>query len=123
MGISRSRAQDYAERLLERPRAAIDLTIRRHRSGVTLLHKGRAVTKCHATGVGEMQAEFMAVALGVELPELGSTVSVQVPAGAFYRAIAISSLDLRRTRGPDSCFNKHLATAQMQRSGMRSIEA
>lgn len=122
MGISRSRAQDYAEQILERPRAAIDLSIRRSKSGVTLLHKGRAVTKCHATRVGEMQAEFMAVALGTELPELGSTVSVQVPAGAFYRAIAISSLDLRR---PEArlLLGQHLATAQMQRTGMRSIEA
>ena len=122
MGISRSRAQDYAEKLLERPRASIPLTLKRSKSGVTLLHKGRAVTKCHSTGVGEMQAEFMAVALGTELPPLGETISVDVPAGAFYRAIAISSLDLRR---PEAriLLEHHLATAQMQRTGMRSIEA
>ena len=76
----------------------------------------------HATGVGELQAEFMAVALGAELPPLGETTSVDVPAGAFYRAIAISSLDLRR---PEArlLLEQHLATAQMQRTGMRSIEA
>ena len=40
----------------------------------------------------------------------------------FYRAIAISSLDPRR---PEAriLLEQHLATAQMQRSGMRSIEA
>ena len=122
MGISRSRAQDYAEKLLERPRASIPLTLRRSKSGVTLLHRGRAVTKCHASGVGEVQARFMAQALGVDLPVLGEATAVEVPAGAFYRAIAISSLDLRR---PEALFllEQHLATAQMQRSGMRSIEA
>ena len=122
MGISRSKAQDYAEKLLERPRASIPLTLRRTKSGVTLLHRGRAVTKCHATGVGELQAEFMAVALGAELPPLGETALVDVPAGAFYRAIAISSLDLRR---PEArlLLEQHLATAQMQRTGMHSIEA
>ena len=114
--------RDYAEKLLERPRASIPLTLKRTKSGVTLLHRGRAVTKCHATGVGELQAEFMAVALGAELPPLGETTSVDVPAGAFYRAIAISSLDLRR---PEArlLLEQHLATAQMQRTGMRSIEA
>ena len=122
MGISRSKAQDYAEKLLERPRASIPLTLKHTKTGVTLLHRGRAVTKCHATGVGKLQAEFMAVALGAELPPLGETKSVDVPAGAFYRAIAISSLDLRR---PEAriLLEQHLATAQMQRSGMRSIEA
>ena len=122
MGISRSRAQDYAEEILEKPRAAIPLTLKRSKSGVTLLHRGRAVTKCHATGVGELQAEFMAEALGAGLPESGSSTSVQVPAGVFYRAIAISSLDLRK---PEArvLLEQYLTTAQMQRSGMRSIEA
>ena len=122
MGISRSKAQDYAEEILEKPRSAIPLILKRSKSGVTLLHRGRAVTKCHATGVGKLQAEFMAEALGAELPELGSSTSIEVPAGVFYRAIAISSLDLRK---PEArvLLEQYLATAQMQRSGMRSIEA
>ena len=96
MSISRKRAQDYAERVLQRPRAEHPVTLRRGKGGVTLLYRGKAVTRCHASGVGTQQAMYMAQALGVELPSLGAVVKAVVPGGVLYRAIAISCLDLRK---------------------------
>ena len=117
MSISRRRAQDYAERVLSRPRSDFSVTLKRGKSGTTLLHRGRAVTKCHASRVGEVQAAFVARALGVELPSQGGSVTTQVPAGVLYRAVAISTLDLRRPEARQLLV-QHLATAEMQRTVM-----
>ena len=122
MAISRKRAQDYAETVLNRPRGETPVTLRRHKSGCTLLYQGRALTKTHASQVGELQAEFMAQALGVELPaEVGGSVSTRLGTGALYRAIAISSLDLRK---PEArvLLGQLLSTAAMQRGVFDSIE-
>ena len=121
MAISRTRAQDYAESLLNRPRGETPVTLRRFRSGCTLFSGRRALTKTHASGVGELQAEFMAQALGLEVPEVGGAVSTRIATGALYRAIAISSLDLRR---PEArvLLGELLQTAAMQRGGFESID-
>ncbi len=122
MAISRKRAQDYAEAVLDRPRGETPVTLRRHKSGCTLLYRGRALTKTHASQVGALQAEFMAQALGVELPaEAGGSVSTRLGTGALYRAIAISSLDLRR---PEArvLLGQLLSTAALQRGVFESIE-
>ena len=117
MSISRKRAQDYAERVLSRPRSDYLVTLRHGKGGVSLLYRGRAVTKCHASGVGVTQASYMAMALGVELPPPGERVSTSVPAGVLYRAIAISTLDLRKPEAYQ-LLPRLLATAEMQRTVM-----
>ncbi len=117
MSISRKRAQDYAEEVLARPRSDLAVTLRRGKGGVTLLYRGRAVTKCHASRVGVMQAACMAQALGVELPPLGRKVTTRIPGGVLYRAVAISSLDLRRPEARRVLAHL-LMTAQMQRTIM-----
>ena len=121
MAISRTRAQDYAETLLNRPRGETPVTLRRFRSGCTLFYGRRALTKTHASRVGELQAEFMAQALGLEVPEVGGAVSTRIASGALYRAIAISSLDLRR---PEArvLLGELLSTATMQRGAFDSVE-
>jgi len=95
VGVSRKKALEYAERLMKHPRAALELVLRHNKSGVTLLHGRRAVTRCYSKPMGKAQASEMARALGVELPPLGGSVQATVPNGTFYRAIAISSLNLR----------------------------
>ena len=121
MAISRTKAQDYAESVLNRPGGETEVVLRRHRSGYTLLHRGRALTKTHASGVGELQAEFMAQALGIELPALGASVSTKVASGVLYRAVAISSLDLRR---PEArvVLGQLIRVATMQRSAFNTVE-
>ena len=100
MGISRKKAQEYADQLLETPSAHIVLTVQRGKSGLAVLHNGRAVTKCHASRVGMWTAAFVAQALGVELPPVGESVRARVSTGTLWRAVGISSLDLRNTGGP-----------------------
>ena len=122
MAISRKRAQDYAESVLNRPRGETPVTLRRFRNGCTLFYGRRALTKTHASRVGELQAEFMAQALGLEVPpEVGGSASTRIASGALYRAIAISSLDLRR---PEArvLLGELLTTAAMQRGVFDSIE-
>lgn len=114
MGVSRKRALDYAEKLMERPRGAIRLQLRRGKSGTTLLHDGKAVTRCYANRLGEAQASEVAKALGVQVPELGEHVDVTVPNGTFFRAIAISALDLR-IPGIDVLLERYQEEAAMSR--------
>lgn len=117
MSISRTRAQDYAETVLNRPGGELTVTLKRGKAGVTLLYRGRALTRCHASRVGAMQAASIALALGVEMPCVGCKVTTRVPGGVLYRAIAISSLDLRRPESRD-VLAQLLATAAMQRTVM-----
>ena len=57
----------------------------------------------------------MAEALGVELPENnGETVEAFVSSGVLYRAVAISSLDLRKPE-PRVLLGRLLGTAALQR--------
>ena len=117
MSISRTRAQDYAETILNRPGGELAVTLKRGKAGVTLLYRGRALTRCYASRVGAMQSVFMAEALGVKLPPVGGRVTTKVPGGVLYRAVAISSLDLRRPESRD-VLAQLLAMAAMQRTVM-----
>ena len=95
MSVSRKRAWPYAEQLLSRPARRVPVVLRHGKGGVTLLHRGRALTRCYANATGAVAAEFMADALGVSLPPVGGSVDSTVSTGVLYRAIFISSLDLR----------------------------
>ena len=117
MSISRTRAQDYAETILNRPGGELAVTLKRGKAGATLLYRGRALTRCYASRVGDMQSVFMAEALGVKLPPVGGRVTTKVPGGVLYRAVAISSLDLRRPEARQLLLQL-LATAAMQRTVM-----
>jgi len=121
VSVSRKRAQDYAETVLSRPRSDLVVTLKRGKSGATLLHRGRAVTRCHASRVGTAQAAFMARALGVELPAQGGKVVTRVPAGILYRAVAISSLDLRRLEAR-LVLAQLLRVADLQRGAVSGAE-
>ena len=121
MAISRIRAQDYAESVINRPRGETPVTLRRHKNGVTLLYNGRALTKTHASKVGEVQAELMAEVLGVELPALGEDASTKVASGVLYRAIAVSSLDPRRPEAR-AVLGQLMRTAAMQRGAFKTLE-
>ena len=122
MGRSRASAIEYAERLINRPRGETSVVIRRTRSGYTLLHQRRALTRTHASGVGALQAQAMALALGVELPsEVGGEAEAKVGSGVLYRAIAASSLDLRRPEA-QVVLEQLLSTAALQRGVFRTLE-
>jgi N-formylglutamate amidohydrolase len=115
MSVSRKRAQEYADRLLETPSAHISVTLKRWKNGVTVLHQGRAIARCHASRVGMWTAAFMAQALGLELPPVGASVTVRVSTGTLWRAVGISSLDLRK-REARVLLLRLLEEAEMQRA-------
>lgn len=122
MALSRTKALDYAERLINRPRGETPVTIRRNKNGYTLLHNRRALTKTHASGVGALQAQAMADALGVGLPrEVGEETTAKVGTGVLYRAIGASSLDLRRPEA-QIVLQQLLATAALQRGAFPTLE-
>ena len=121
MAISRTRAQDYAEAVLNLPGGEKPVTLSRHKNGVTLLYRGRALTKTHASKLGEIQAELMADVLGVELPKLGEVVSTKVASGLLYRAVAVSSLDVRKPEGR-AVVAQLMRTAVMQRGAFNTVE-
>ena len=114
MAISRKRAQEYADQLLEVPSVHLVVTLQRGKNGVTVLHRGRAVTKCHTSRVGMWTSAFMAQALGVELPPVGETVKARVSSGVLWRAVGISSLDLRNSEAR-TLLRRLLEDAEVQR--------
>lgn len=96
MSISRKQALDYAEELISVPRSRVMVTLRQWKEGVTLLHNRRALTKCYVNRSGMRAALFMATALGVKIPPLGSSVKAKVSTGVLWRAISISCLNFRK---------------------------
>jgi hypothetical protein len=121
MAISRSKAQDYAEAVINRPGGEKPVVLRRHKNGATLLHRGRALTKTHASRVGQVQAELMAEVLGVELPAVGGEIATKVSSGVLYRAIAVSSLDVRRPEAR-AVVAELMNVAAMQRGAFNTLE-
>jgi hypothetical protein len=121
MAVSRTRATARAEELIAIPRAHVPVTLRQTKTSVTLLHKGQALTKCYINRSGIKAATYMAHALGVRIPPLGSHVKTTVSTGVLWRAISISCLDFRK---PESyiLLQRLLEDAEIQRSS-RGTEA
>ena len=95
MGISRKKAWVYAEQLLDRPSGSVTVELRHGKSGITLLHNGRVLTKCYPSKIGMFAADCVALALGIPLPRLGESSHTSVTTGVIFRAISISNLDVR----------------------------
>ena len=95
MALSRKSALKYSESFLERPSSRVPVTLRRGKGGITLLCRGRALTKCHDTTPGRLVAPYLAEALGLELPAPGKSASGETTTGVLNRVISISTLDLR----------------------------
>ncbi len=93
MPTSQDKAWQYAERLLARPQRRIEVNLRRGKSGVSLLHHGRALVHCPNTHMGRMQAELVARALGIDSPEDGDFITVGVSSGVLHRVMSISTMD------------------------------
>ena len=95
MSVTRRKAWTYTERLLARPARQVPVVLRHGKGGVTLLHRGRALTRCYASAPGKLAAQLIALALGIPLPPLGESAQTSVTTGVLYRAISISGIDPR----------------------------
>ena len=112
--VSRKQALLYADKLVSVPRAHVRLVLRQTKGGVTLLHKGRVVTKCYINRSGMRAATYMARALGVKIPSLGQAVETMVSTGVLWRAVTISDMDFRKEQSYP-ILDRLLSEAAMQR--------
>ena len=115
MAVSRSKALEYADELISTPRAHIKVTLRQSKQAVTLLHGGRALTKCYINRYGIRVAAFMAKAIGVNIPPVGSSVEARISTGVLWRAVSISCLNLRKKESY-LILERLLEEASMQRN-------
>ena len=121
MSTSRAKAWVYAEKLLARPQRRIEVTLRSGKSGVSLLHERRAMVVCLNTRIGRLQAELVARALGVELPDVGESVAVGVSSGVLHRVMSISTMD-PTDEDIWPLFRRLLEEAEEMRIGVSELE-
>ncbi len=93
MTTPQDEAWEYAEKLLERPQRSIEVTLSRGETDTRLLHNGNAMAICANDEVGRTQAELVARALGIALPDVGGSETVGVSSGVLYRVMSISTMD------------------------------
>ena len=120
MSVSRRKAWIFAEQLLDKPSGSVAVELRHSRSGVSLLHNGRVLTKCYHSRIGRLAADFVALALGTPLPVEGKSEYTSVTTGVLFRAISISNLDIRI---PEArvLIERLLSEASDQRRGSQEI--
>ena len=121
MSISRTKALDYAEKIISTPRAHVPVTLRQNKGGVSLLHQGHLLTRCYLNRSGMRAALLMAEALGVKVPPLGESVETRASTGVLWRAISISSLNLRKEES-FPILERMLEEAAMMRQRSSGVE-
>ncbi len=85
---------DYADELIEVPRAHVRLDLSQDKSGLLVAHDERPLMRFHLTRNGMGAAGFVAKALGVTVPALGDAGVARVSTGVLFRALSIARLDL-----------------------------
>ena len=89
---------DYADELIEVPRAHVRLILTQDEGGLLVTHgvtpDERPLMRFHLTRNGMGAAGFVAKALGVTVPALGEEVVARVSTGVLFRALSIARLDL-----------------------------
>ena len=93
MTTPQDEAWDYAEKLLERPQRHIEVTLSHGETDTRLLHEGNPMAICANDDVGRTQAELVARALGIALPDVGGSETVGVSSGVLHRVMSISTMD------------------------------
>ncbi len=93
--VSRKQALEYAYKLLEKPRSHLRVELNQDKSGVSVTHKGRVITRVFLNRSGMNAAVAMSEAMAIKLPALGKSNSGLVSTGLLYRVLALSQLDFR----------------------------
>jgi hypothetical protein len=115
-----AKIHDYANELLDTPRAHLALELKQGEGGLTLLYQGKTLVECFLTMEGMAAGGYMAKALGVDLPAAGESVAARVSTGVLFRAVSIASLDL----SIDESFvllERWMDEAEMQRGGSSDL--
>ena len=106
----------YADELMSTPRAHLRLELHQDNDGLKLTYNNRVIVECRLTREGMAAAGYMARALGVKIPPLGSASTARVSTGVMFRAVSIASLDFNN----DESFvllDRWIEEADMQRRG------
>ena len=120
MSEPHTKIADYANELLDVPRAHLALELSQDEDGLKLRYGGTVLVECYLTNEGMAAGAYMAKALGVPVPALGESVTARVSTGVLFRAVGIASLDL----GVDVSFvllERWLQEAEMQRGGVSEL--
>ncbi len=110
---------EYADELIEAPRAHLRLTLAQDERGLVLTYQDRELLRCFLTPNGMLAGGFVAKALGVSLPPLGESVVARVSTGVLYRVLGVCGLDYSE----DASYvilERLLEEAEMQR-GARNL--
>lgn len=111
-----SEISEYAQELIDIPRAHLSLELSQDDSGLKLVHQDKMLARCYLTREGMAAGAYMAKALGSSVPSEGVIIKIRVSTGVLFRAISIASLDF----GLDESFvllDRLLNEAEMQRGG------
>ena len=111
---------EYAEELLDVPRAHLVLELSQDSEGLNLVYRDELLVKCRLTRQGMAAGAYMARALGVRIPALGETVRARVSTGVLFRATSIASLDFDQEASM-IMLARLLDEAEMQRGGVSEI--
>ncbi len=111
---------EYAEELLDAPRAHLVLELSQDSEGLKLAYRDGLLVECRLTRQGMAAGAYMAKALGVRIPALGETVRARVSTGVLFRAMSIASLDFDEEASM-IMLARLLDEAEMQRGGVSEI--
>ncbi|HAL46962.1 MAG: hypothetical protein FI707_10045 [SAR202 cluster bacterium] len=112
---------EYADELVQTPRAHLRLELKQDEDGLSLEHTGQLLARCHLSREGMVAGGFLAKALGVPIPPIGESVTARVSTGVLYRALGICQLDFEE----ESSFvllERLLDEAEMQRGARSDAE-
>ena len=116
MTVSRKQALKYGYKLLERPRSHLRVELNQDKTGVSVTHKGRVLTRVYLNRSGMNAAVAMSEAMAINLPALGQSNDGLVSTGLLYRVLAISQLDFRNPAAYDLAATLVDEAISMQRS-------
>ena len=112
---------EYADELIETPRAHVRLTLEQDPQGLVLTYQGRELLRCYLTPNGMLAGGFVAQSLGVRLPPLGESVVARVSTGVLYRVLGVCQLDYSE-EASYVVLERLLEEAQMQRGATNLAE-
>jgi hypothetical protein len=115
--VSRKQALEYAYKLVEKPRSHLRVELNQDKSGVSVTHKGRVLTRVYLNRSGMNAAVAISEAMGIKLPALGESNSGLVSTGLLYRVFALSQLDFRNPASYELAAELVDEAISMQRGG------
>lgn len=117
MTVSRKQALVYAYKLIDKPSSHLRVELNQDKSGVSVTHKGRVLTRVFLNRSGMNAAVAMSEAMAIKLPALGSSNSGLVSTGLLYRVLALSQLDFRNSAAYELAAELVDEAISMQRGG------